>query len=126
MILPHNIGHRVKLSSQNHWDLMPERRVFPLPIIIRFNVFKDTGLSHTSRHVPLAMHEFDFQGMKEALRHGVIVAGGFAPHTPRQPMGFDQLLIASGTILTATIGMDDRSLGKPAATHGHEESLVGN
>lgn len=73
---------------------MSNRRVFSLPIIIRFNVFKDTGFGHAPRHVPLPVNQFDFQGMKEALREGVIVAGGMAPHAPVQAMAPDQLLIA--------------------------------
>lgn len=41
-------------------------------------------------------------------------------HAFRQPLGFDQLVIVSRTILIAAIGMDDRGLGKPAATYRHE------
>lgn len=62
---------------------MPERRVFPLPIIIRFNIGKDTGLSHAAGHVLLVVHEFDLQGMREALRHRIIIAGGLAPHATK-------------------------------------------
>ena len=103
---------------------MSESRVFSLPIIIRFNVFKDTGPSHAPHHVPLSVHKFHFQSIKEALRHGVIVAGGFVLHAPRQPVGCDQLLIALRTILTAAIGMDDRVRGKPAAEHSHDERIT--
>ena len=69
---------------------MPYSRVFSLPIIIRFDVFKDTGLSHAPSQVPFSVNEFDFQGVKEALRDGVIVAGGFAPHATTQTFVPDQ------------------------------------
>ena len=73
---------------------MSNRRVFSLPIIIHFDVFKDTGLGQTTGHVPFSVNKFDFQSMKEAFRDSIIVAGGFAPHAPTQTMAPDQLLIA--------------------------------
>lgn len=39
---------------------MPNRRVFPLAIIIRFDVLKEPGLSHTSSHVPFAVKSSTF------------------------------------------------------------------
>ncbi len=103
---------------------MSNRRVFSLPIIIRFNVFKDADFGLASRHVPLPVNQFDFQGMKEALRDGVIVAGGFAPHAPVQAMALDQLLIPLRTILAATISVEDRALGEAATEQGHAECVT--
>ena len=72
---------------------MPNREVLPLAIIIRFDVLKETGLGHTSSHVPFAVNEFDFQSVKEALRHRIIITGGPAPHAPSQSVAPKQLLI---------------------------------
>lgn len=74
---------------------MPYRRVPSLPIIIRFDVFKDTGLGPAPSHVPFSVNEFNFQGMKEALRDGVIIAVGLAPHATAQPVASNQSLISS-------------------------------
>lgn len=72
---------------------MPYRRMFSLPIIIRFNLFKNTGFGSAPCHVPCSVNEFDFQGVQEALRDRIIVAGGFAPHTTAQPVVPDQSLV---------------------------------
>ena len=65
---------------------MSNCRVFSLPIVIRFDVLKNTGLRPAPSPVPFSMNQFDFQGMKEALCDRVIVASGFAPHAPAQTM----------------------------------------
>ena len=77
-----------------HRDLMPDRRVPSLPIVICFDVFKDTGLGHAPSHVPFSVNQFDFQRVEEALRDGVIIAGGSAPHATAQTIALNQLLIA--------------------------------
>ena len=73
---------------------MPYSRAFSLPIIIRFDIFKDTGLCPAPIHVTFSANKFDFQGVQEALRDDVIVAGGFAPHATTQTIAPDQTLIS--------------------------------
>ena len=74
---------------------MSNRRVLSLPIIIHFDVCKDTGFGQAPSHVPFPVNQFDFQGMKEALRDGVIIAVGLAPHATAQPVASKQSLISS-------------------------------
>ena len=73
---------------------MSDSRVNSLPIVIRFNVLKNTGFRHASRQVSFPMNEFDFQRVKEALRDSVIVAVGFVPHATAQPVIPNQLLVS--------------------------------
>ncbi len=73
---------------------MSDSRVFSLPIVVRFDVFKDSGFGHTPSRVSFSMNELDFQGMKKALRHGVIIAVGFASHATPQTVALDQSLIS--------------------------------
>ena len=47
---------------------MFNRRVFSLPVIIHFDVFKDTGFCQAPIHIPFLVNQFDFQGRKESLR----------------------------------------------------------
>lgn len=60
---------------------MSYRRMPSLPIVICFDVLKDTGLGLAPSAVPFAMDEFDFQCAKEAFRDGVIVAVGDVART---------------------------------------------
>ena len=53
---------------------MSNCRMPSLSIVIRFDVFKDARLILTSRAIPLAVNEFDFQCMQETLRHRIIIA----------------------------------------------------
>ncbi len=73
---------------------MPDSGVFSLPIVIRFDVFKYAGFGHAPSNVSFSVNELDFQGMKKALRHGVIIAIGFASHAAAQPVVLDQSLIS--------------------------------
>ena len=72
---------------------MADGRVFSLPIVIRFDVLKDTGSSTAPSRVPFPVNEFDFQGMKKTLRHSIVIAVGFASHAAAQPVVLDQSLI---------------------------------
>ncbi len=44
--------------------------------------------------VPFSVNAFDFQGMEEALRLGIVIAVGFASHAAAQPVVLDQSLIS--------------------------------
>ena len=44
---------------------MPECGVFSLPIVVRFDVFKDAGLGLAPGNVPFSVNELDFRGVKE-------------------------------------------------------------
>ncbi len=73
---------------------MPDSGVFSLPIVIRFDVFKDTGLSHAPSNVSFSVNEFDFQCVKEALHRRIVITGRSASHAAAQTVSSDQLLIS--------------------------------
>ena len=72
---------------------MSDGRVFSLPIVIRFDVLKDTGSGSAPSRVPFPVNEFDFQRVEKALSHGIVITVGFAPHAAAQAVVFDQSLI---------------------------------
>ena len=57
---------------------MPDGRVFSLPIVIRFDVLKESVFRHASSQVSFSMNEFDFQRMKKALHCSIIMTVGSA------------------------------------------------
>ena len=46
---------------------MPDSRMFSLPIVIRFDVLKDSMYSDASSGVAFAVNELDFQRVEKAL-----------------------------------------------------------
>ena len=68
---------------------MPDSGVFSLPIVIRFNVFKDAGSGHAPSNVSFSVNEFDFQCVKEALHRRVVITGGSASHAASQAVVLD-------------------------------------
>ncbi len=103
---------------------MPDSRMFSLPIVIRFDVLKDSVFRHASSQVSFSMNEFDFQRMKKALHRSIIMTVGSASHAAGQTIVLDQSLISLGTILAATIRVDDRALGKVAAEQCHGQRIT--
>ena len=103
---------------------MSDSRMLSLPIVIRFDVFKDTGLSHAASLVSFSVNEFNFQRVKKTLHRGVVITGGFAPHTATQSVVLNQSLISFGTILTATIRVNDRAPGEVAAEQCHDQCIA--
>lgn len=73
---------------------MSNSRMFSLPIVIRFNVFKYSGFCHAPSAVPLAVNQFNFQCVKKTLGHGVVITGGSAAHAAAQTAVIDQLLVS--------------------------------
>ncbi len=65
----------------------------PLPVIKNFDVLKDTGSSPVPSRVPFPIDEFDFQSVKKALSHSIVIAVGFASHAAAQAVVLDQSLI---------------------------------
>ena len=103
---------------------MSDSRVFSLPIVIRLDVFKYAGIRPAPSAVPFAVNQFDFQRVKKTLSHRVVITVRSAAHAAAQTVVFDQLLIALGTILAATIRVNDRTLGKVAAEQGHGQRIT--
>ena len=93
---------------------MPDSRVFSLPIVIRFDVLKNSVFHHASNQVSFSMNEFDFS-VQKALHCSIIMTVVSASHAAGQTIVLDQSLISIGTILAATIRTDDRAFGKVAA-----------
>ncbi len=103
---------------------MPDSRMFSLPIVIRFNVLKDSVFRNASSRVSFAVNELDFQCMKKTFHGGIVIAVGSASHAAAQTIVLDQSLISFCTILAAPIRVNDRALGKVAAEQCHAQSIT--
>ncbi len=73
---------------------MSDSRVFSLPIVIRFNVLKDSAFSDASSQVSFAVNELDFQRVKKTLHRCIVITVGSAPHAAAQTIVLDQSLIS--------------------------------
>ena len=73
---------------------MPDSRMFSLPIVIRFDVLKDSMYSDASSGVAFAVNELDFQRVEKALHRSIVIAVGSAPHAAAQTIVSDQSLIS--------------------------------
>ena len=73
---------------------MPDSGVFSLPIVIRFNVFKDVRFGHAPSNVSFSVNELHFQSVKEALHRRIVITGGSASHAAAQAVVLDQSLIS--------------------------------
>ncbi len=73
---------------------MPDSRMFSLPIVIRFNVLKDSAFSDASGDVRFPMNELDFQRVKKALHRGIVITVGSASNAAAQTIVLDQSLIS--------------------------------
>ena len=115
-----------KLSGllKYHGNLLSYCRMPSLPIVIRFNVLKNTGFRPAPCLVPLSMNAFDFQCMKEALCDGVIIAGRSAPHATTQTVVLHQPLIILWAILAAPIRVEDRAFGEASTKQGHPQTIT--
>ena len=98
--------------------------MFSLSIVIRFDVFENSGCCHASSGVPFAVNELDFQRVKKALHRGIVVTVGSAPHAAAQTVVPDQSLVSLGTILATAIRVNDRALGEAAAEQCHGQRIT--
>ena len=103
---------------------MSDSRMFSLPIVIRFDVLKDSVFSDASSQVSFSVHEFDFQRVEKALHRSIVITVGSAAHAAAQAVVPDQSLIALRTILAATIRVNDRALGEAAAEQCHGQCIT--
>ncbi len=98
--------------------------MFSLSIVIRFDVLKDSGCCHSSRDVPFAVNELNFQRVEKTLHCGVVVTVRFASHAAAQPVVLNQSLISLGTILAPAIRVNDRAPGEVATELRHDECVT--
>ncbi len=63
--------------------------MFSLPIVIRFDVLKDSMFGDASSHVSFPVNEFDFQRVEKALHRGIVITIGSASHAAAQAAVFD-------------------------------------
>ena len=103
---------------------MSDSRMFSLPIVIRFDVLKDSMFSDASSHISFAVNEFDFQRVEKTLHRSIVITVGFASHAAAQTVVLDQSLISLGTILAATIRVNDRAPGEVAAEQCHGQRIT--
>ncbi len=73
---------------------MSDSRVFSLPIVIRFDVLKESMFGDASSHVSFAVNEFDFQRVKKALHRSIVITVGSSAHAAAQTIVSDQSLIS--------------------------------
>ena len=90
----HDFEHEVSCFLKKHRYPMSDSRVFSLPIVVRFNVFKYPGFCHAPSGVPFTVNEFDFQRVKKALHCRIVVTVSPASHAAAQTVILDQLLIS--------------------------------
>ena len=70
------------------------------------------------------VNELDFQYVEKTFHRSIAVTIGFASHAAAQAIVPDQSLISLGTILTATIRVDDRTFGKVATEQCHGQCVT--
>ncbi len=73
---------------------MPDSRMFSLPIVIRFDVLKDSVFGNASGRVTFTVNEFDFQRVEETFHRSIVVTVGSAAHAAAQTLVADQSLIS--------------------------------
>jgi len=106
------------------WASIPQRRMEPHAIVEDFNVFEDGRPGLCSGGIPLAIHLFDFEGMKKRLGHGIVVAMPRATHALNEALFLQVTAKRHTGILTTTVrvknyppvqaGCDDRPYQMPA------------
>ena len=73
---------------------MSDSRMFSLPIVIRFDVLKDSMFGDAPSRVPFSVNEFDFQRVKKAFHRSIVITVGSASHAATQAVVPDQSLIS--------------------------------
>ena len=63
---------------------MSDSRMFSLPIVIRFDVLKDSMFGDASSQVSFSVNQFDFQRVKKALHRSIVITVGSASHAAAQ------------------------------------------
>ena len=73
---------------------MPDSRMFSLPIVVHFDVLKDSGCCHAPSCVTFPVNELNFQRMEETFHRSIVIAIGSAAHAAVQAIVLDQSLIS--------------------------------
>jgi len=95
----------------------------PLPVRDHFNVCKHCRLGLLSRAKVVQIHEFSCEGMKEALRDGVVSAIALMAHTGLFPRLGQELPRAVRPILAAAVRRHDQPRRGLALAAGHGPCL---
>jgi hypothetical protein len=80
-----------------------------LPIIKHLDPFEDVLACFISREIATMMHEFDFQRVKEAFDHCIVLAVALAAHRAVDTVRGQQPLIISGRVLDSTVRVMQQS-----------------
>ena len=89
----------------------PYSTVPPLLVVVEFKVFKHLVAYIASRFKLLSMDRFNLEAMEEAFGKGIIIAAAFGAHAAFKFMPGKQRLVKRGTVLTASIRVDNYSFG---------------
>ncbi len=88
-----------------------------LPIVPNFDVFENRCTSDCAAF-PDRITKLSFHRAEEALDAGVVPTLAFAAHTGTHAARFEQIPKIFACILAATIGVKQRSYGRPAIASG--------
>jgi hypothetical protein len=94
-----------------------------LAVIEPVDVVKHHWLGLVVRRQILPLDQVGFEGVQAALGHGVVPTVALPAHTGLQPVRGEELPIALGAILTATLGMHQEAGGGRPLTDRHRQCL---
>jgi len=98
--------------------------VTTLTIIETHDVRKDVGRGFFMGLVILEVNVFAFEGAKETLHRGIVIAVACAAHAGLHPLIDQELLVGPSSILAAPIRMVEQSTERWPVLHRHVEGLL--
>ena len=107
------------------WGVIAKSRVPARPIIKHLNVFEDVLCRvFTGRVVPM-VHELALERPEETFDAGVVPAVAFSAHARRDAVRGEHLLVVSGGILAAAIGVVSQPRTGLPVRERYEKGLLG-
>src|SRR5947209_2928503 len=93
----------------------------PLTIVEDLDVLEDVAPGLIAGLIVTMMDQFSLQAVEEALHGGVVPAVAFAAHRTHHAVLDQLLLIVTGSVLAATVGMMHAARQRPASLDRHVE-----
>lgn len=94
-------------------------------IVKRLNVGKNGVLSLESCSKPTVMHQFALEAAEEIFSNSVVVRVAFAGHALADAKCLQPLAIGRGSVLGASVTVEDESRFGALALHGHLQRSQG-
>ena len=92
-------------------------------VVPAFDEVEDFVACHTVIGEPISVEELAFEGGKEALGHGVVVAISPATHTGSDGTGGQSLSVGEAGVLHTSIRVVDETSRRPALLDGHSQGI---